>query len=77
MIYWSASNNSTVMTQRRQAYSLRSAILAARSFHANELYLEGKITFYNEEGDIIRTEEKTIQTSHKWLIIGEKKNVKR
>ena len=68
-IYWTARNNSTFMTTRRSASTMRAAVRDARSFLTHELFGEGVMEFYDTpNGSPIRADESSIHTGYKMVI---------
>lgn len=70
MIYYEAHNNSTYMTgARRVAKSMRSAVIAARSFLDNNLYGEGVINYFDAQDAEwpIRVDEKGLHTGYRMV----------
>lgn len=74
-VWWTASNNSSYLNGYRSAASMRSAVIAARSYLANELYGEGTISYYDHDPSDatcvpypIRVDSKTIFTKHHWSV---------
>lgn len=70
--YWTAYNNSTFLNGHRKAKSLLAAVKAARRYLRFELHGEGKIMYFDGDGDVIRTDEFNIFTKWKWVIAKEK-----
>lgn len=70
MIYWQARNNSTFTSHRRTANTMLAAVRDARRFHANDLYGEGIITYFDSFTSEwpIRRDELSIHTGYKWRI---------
>ncbi len=68
MYYWTARNNSSLLNGRRSAKTLRAAVIAARKYVFSELYGEGDVTFFDENGNVVRRDEKSIFTGQKWEV---------
>jgi len=68
-IEWTASNNSSYLNGRRTAKNMRAAVREARHYLRNELFGEGKISYFEVGDDFpIRQDEISIQTKYNWVV---------
>lgn len=68
MFYWTANNDSSYLNGVREAWSLRSAVIAARRYVNAELLGEGVVTIWegSVNGRPFRVDERSIHTNYKW-----------